>query len=140
MNPIQRMMLRVFSAPAHFVNYNLARREGLLGRIGRFWSFGVREYGMHPTTKILKLMNSNYIQLIKYTFSRQTYMRTILQKQNSINGYAAANRFFNYLHMVVLIALPFVCIDWLEYKRKAFFLGFFNGQLSRSSIFRRASR
>jgi hypothetical protein len=35
--------------------------KGLLGRFGRFFMIGPREYGTHPTNKMFILLNRRYL-------------------------------------------------------------------------------
>jgi hypothetical protein len=39
----------------------MAKRSGLLGKIGRFFIIGPREYGVHPTTKLFIFLNRRYL-------------------------------------------------------------------------------
>ena len=117
MNTVQRLMLRVLEHPANFINNNLAKRSGLLGRIGRFWSIGAREYGVHPSTKFLKFVNMKYLFLVRFFFSKNTVSKTFLQKQNYINGYFFLHRAIFYLYGFVCLAMPFVLINLKYYRR-----------------------
>jgi hypothetical protein len=42
MNYIQRQWLVILRPIANFVNHKLAKKSGMLGRIGRFYAFGPR--------------------------------------------------------------------------------------------------
>ena len=57
MNYIQRAWLVVLRPLTTFVNEKLAKKSGLLGRFGRFYAFGPREFGYHPTNKLLAYIN-----------------------------------------------------------------------------------
>ena len=118
MNTAQRILLRVLEHPANFINNNLAKRAGVLGRIGRFWSIGAREYGVHPSTKFLKYLNVKYLFFIKYYFARQSLSKTFFQKQNYINGYFFYFRLTHYVMGSLLLILPFVLLDLQYYERK----------------------
>lgn len=57
MNPIQKAWLRLLDPVAGFVNEKLAKRSGLLGKLGRFFLIGPREYGVHPANKMFIYLN-----------------------------------------------------------------------------------
>ena len=122
MNTAQRFMLRALEHPANFINNNLAKRAGLLGRIGRFWSIGSREYGSHTTTKILRYININYLFLVRHFFSKNSASKTFIQKQNYINGYFFLYRFGYYFHGFSCLLIPFFMLDFKYYTRNSFYL------------------
>ena len=122
MNPAQRLILRVLYGPANFINNNLAKRPGLFGRIGRFWSFGIREYGVHPTSKMLRFLNSKYMYCIHLIFSRQPLIKTLNMKHNQVNGYFSGLRIVYYFYGYVLLSMPFVLLSLHHYKRESFYL------------------
>jgi hypothetical protein len=39
----------------------MAKRGGILGKVGRFFVIGPREYGMHPTNKLFIFLNRRYL-------------------------------------------------------------------------------
>jgi len=43
------------------INEKLAKRSGILGKFGRFFLIGPREFGVHPTTKIFIFANRRYL-------------------------------------------------------------------------------
>ena len=61
MNPIQKAWLKVLAPVSYLMNDKLAKRSGLLGKIGRFFLIGPREYGMHPTTRAFIFVNRKYL-------------------------------------------------------------------------------
>ena len=119
MNPAQRLLLRVLQGPANFINNNLAKRPGFLGRVGRFWSIGAREYGVHSSTKLLKYLNGTYLIFLKYFFARQTLTKSLVMKQNIIQGYFAGLRIMYLIFGFALLYFPFVLTDFREYGRKS---------------------
>ena len=118
MNPIQRVFLRVLQGPANFMNNNLSKRAGLVGRLSRFWAIGLRDYGVHPSSKLLKSMNAQYLMALKFLFGRQSPMKTLHGKQNYINGYMAMFRAINYIFGFALLSIPFYLPNFFDYKRK----------------------
>lgn len=73
MNYIQRAWLQVLRPVAYLVNDKLAKKSGLLGKIGRFYSFGPREFGYHPSSRFMAMMNNYFVTsmgmwLHKYSF------------------------------------------------------------------------
>ena len=119
MNPTQKLLLRLLRGPANFINNNLAKRPGVLGRIGRFWAIGSREYGAHTSTKFLKSINNIYLKAVKYMFSRQTFSKSFFGRQNYANGYFAVLRLYYILLNFTLLAIPFCAIEFMDYERKS---------------------
>lgn len=67
MNYIQRAWLYVLKPVNYLINEKLANKSGILGRIGRFWSLGPREFGYHPTSKFLAYFNANFVHSMIWT-------------------------------------------------------------------------
>lgn len=57
MNYIQKAWLVALRPVTSFVNEKLTQKSGMLGRIGRFYAFGPREFGYHPSSKLLAYIN-----------------------------------------------------------------------------------
>lgn len=57
MNPIQKAMMMTMSPLMNAFNTKIATRSGLVGRFGKFFKFGNREYGSHTSTNVLKYLN-----------------------------------------------------------------------------------
>jgi hypothetical protein len=51
----------VLKPVAYVVNEKMAPRAGLLGRIGKFFMIGPREYGMHPFNRAFVFLNRRYM-------------------------------------------------------------------------------
>ncbi len=64
MNPLQKAWLRVLDPVITLFNDKLARRSGLIGRFGKFFAFGPRQFGYHPVNKFFTLANSILMQNI----------------------------------------------------------------------------
>jgi hypothetical protein len=62
MNHIQRAWLKVLAPLITLVNERLAKRTGMLGKLGRFFAFGPRQFGYHPTNKYLIFINAFLMQ------------------------------------------------------------------------------
>lgn len=75
MNPIQQAWLKVLRPVTYFVNEKLAKKSGILGRIGRFYSFGPREYGYHPSTKLLKSLNNMVVETMAFFFHKYSFLK-----------------------------------------------------------------
>jgi len=82
MNPIQKIWLRVLSPVAYVINEKLAKRSGLLGRIGKFWMIGPREYGSHPFNKMLIFVNRRWMAAAAWALHRYSVIKGM-----SHNGY-----------------------------------------------------
>jgi hypothetical protein len=122
MNPLRRTLLNVFRYPAMFMNESLGKRSGMLGRIGRFLAIGGRDYGVHPSTKFLKMTNYVYLYFIRHFFTRNRFSRTYFGKQNTVGGYGAAIRLYNHFLGFMFLYFPFVVLNFGEYTRKVFIL------------------
>ena len=86
MNYIQRAWLTALKPLAHFVNDKLAKKTGLIGRIGRFYAFGPREYGFHPSNKLFGYVNSIIVQNMgllfhKYSMIKYEYSSRIISNR-----------------------------------------------------------
>ncbi|CAD8051342.1 unnamed protein product [Paramecium sonneborni] len=57
MNPIQQAWLKILNPVSVVINEKLAKRSGLLGKIGRFFLIGPREFGYHPTNQMFIYFN-----------------------------------------------------------------------------------
>ena len=95
MNYIQRGWLKVLNPVVTLVNDKLATRSGFLGKIGRFFAFGPRQFGYHPINRYFAVANQILVQniglathrysVIKYIFEDSgTSLRPVLLGQDHI--------------------------------------------------------
>ena len=84
MNSVQRAWLKVCGPLFRYWNLKIATRPGLLGRFGRFFRFGPREYGDHTSTKLLRYYGNLLYYVAVTTTNNYAPMRTISQKSVSI--------------------------------------------------------
>jgi len=75
MNYIQRAWLIALRPISSFVNEKLAKKTGLLGRIGRFYAFGPREFGYHPTNKFLAYVNQIVVSNMGLVFHKYSVIK-----------------------------------------------------------------
>lgn len=75
MNLIQKAWLVVLRPVAGFVNEKLAKKSGLLGRIGRFYAFGPREFGYHPSSKLLSYVNHIVVSNMGFLFHKYSTIK-----------------------------------------------------------------
>jgi hypothetical protein len=75
MNLIQKAWLVVLRPVAGFVNEKLAKKSGLLGRIGRFYAFGPREFGYHPSNKLLAYVNHIVVSNMGFLFHKYSTVK-----------------------------------------------------------------
>ena len=75
MNYIQRAWLVVLRPVSSFVNEKLAKKSGLLGRIGRFYAFGPRLFGYHPTNKLLAYVNQIVVSNMGFIFHKYSMVK-----------------------------------------------------------------
>jgi len=77
MNYIQKAWLRVLSPAAYIINERIAKRSGLLGRIGKFFMIGPREYGVHPINKAFIFLNRRYQFASAVLLHRYSVIKTL---------------------------------------------------------------
>jgi hypothetical protein len=75
MNIIQKAWLVALRPVSSFVNEKLAQKSGLLGRIGRFYAFGPREFGYHPTSKLLAYINHIVVENMGLLFHKYSVIK-----------------------------------------------------------------
>lgn len=75
MNYIQKAWLVALRPVSAFVNEKLAKKSGLLGRIGRFYAFGPREFGFHPSNKLLAYVNYIVVSNMGFLFHRYSMVK-----------------------------------------------------------------
>ena len=78
MNYIQRGWLKVLNPIVTLVNDKLATRSGFLGKIGRFFAFGPRQFGYHPINKYFAVANQILVQNIGLATHRYSVIKYIL--------------------------------------------------------------
>mmetsp|Transcript_66009 Transcript_66009/g.76682 ORF Transcript_66009/g.76682 Transcript_66009/m.76682 type:complete len:212 (+) Transcript_66009:26-661(+) len=77
MNPIQKAWLQILSPFAYVINEKLAKRSGVLGKIGKFFIIGPRQYGVHPFNKLLIYLNRKYIHTAAFLLHRYPIYRAL---------------------------------------------------------------
>jgi len=75
MNYIQRAWLTALRPLTSFVNEKLAKKSGMLGRIGRFYAFGPREYGYHPSSRLLAYGNHVVVNTMGVMFHKYSMIK-----------------------------------------------------------------
>lgn len=75
MNHLQKVWLRALDPAIKFVNEKMAKRSGLIGRFGKFFAFGPRQFGYHPTNKALTFINSILMQNIPLLLHRYSLVK-----------------------------------------------------------------
>ena len=78
MNPIQKAWLKVLRPVVTLVNDKMAKKTGIIGRIGKFYSFGPRQFGFHPINRYIAYTNNlilDFMGLIlhKYPIGRLSF-------------------------------------------------------------------
>ena len=122
MNPVQRIYMKLLAPLGNFMNNNISNRSGLIGKFGRFWSIGNRQYGYHPSSRYFKLINNYMMNFLKFMWSGQSFSKTVMQKQNYVNGYFALFRVYYYGYGLILLMIPYILLGNSTYMRKIFFL------------------
>ena len=75
MNHIQKAWLKILSPITPFVNEKMAKKGGILGKVGRFFAIGPRQFGYHPSNKYLALINRVYLQNIALSLHRYSFIK-----------------------------------------------------------------
>lgn len=75
MNHLQQAWLKILAPVIPLVNDKLAKRSGLLGKIGKFFAFGPRQFGYHPTNKFLALINQVFLQNIPFLMHKHSFLK-----------------------------------------------------------------
>ena len=75
MNFIQRAWLVALRPITTFVNESVAKKSGLIGRIGRFYAFGPREFGYHPTNRLLAYVNHIVVANMGFNFHKYSFVK-----------------------------------------------------------------
>lgn len=53
----------------------MAKRSGLLGKIGKFFLIGPREFGVHPSSKVFIFMNRRYMYSQAFLLHKYYYYK-----------------------------------------------------------------
>ena len=75
MNFIQRAWLVALRPVISLVNDKMATRSGILGRIGKFYAFGPREFGYHPINRWFAYVNQIMVLNIGISMHRYSFMK-----------------------------------------------------------------
>lgn len=75
MNPIQKAWLIALRPVISLVNDKLAKKTGILGRIGKFYSFGPRQFGFHPINRGIALLNKNLVDFMAFALHQYPILR-----------------------------------------------------------------
>ena len=75
MNHLQKAWLKLLGPVIPFVNDKMAKKGGIIGKVGRFFSFGPRQFGYHPTNKYLAVINQVYLQSIAFLTHRYSFVK-----------------------------------------------------------------
>lgn len=75
MNYIQKAWLVALRPVSGFINEKLAKKSGLLGRIGRFYAIGPREFGYHPTSRLLAYVNHLIVSNMGLLFHKYSFVK-----------------------------------------------------------------
>ena len=75
MNPIQQAWLKVLRPVSTLINDKLATRGGLVGKFGRFFAIGPRQYGFHPINKLIALWNRMFVVGLGHALHTHAYIK-----------------------------------------------------------------
>jgi hypothetical protein len=75
MNHLQKAWLKALGPVVTLVNDKMAKRSGLIGKLGKFFAFGPRQFGYHPINRYLALINRIYLQSIPLALHRYSFIK-----------------------------------------------------------------
>ena len=75
MNPIQKLWLKALSPVVTLVNEKMAKRSGLIGKFGRFFAFGPRQFGYHPINRYFAVINRILLQSIPFALHKYSFVK-----------------------------------------------------------------
>lgn len=75
MNHLQKAWLKALGPVVTLVNDKMAKRSGLIGKLGKFFAFGPRQFGYHPINRYLALINRVYLQSIPLALHRYSFIK-----------------------------------------------------------------
>jgi len=79
----------------------------LLGRFGRFFYFGAREYGVHPTSKAFRLMNYFFLNTFARALDNYAFSKTVSGRGFYVMRHFGITRFFVILSTASVFLIPF---------------------------------
>lgn len=77
MNPIQKAWLKVLSPFSCLINEKLAKRPGFLGKLGKWFMIGPREFGYHPLNRGFIYLNDSVLFGLAGIAHRYSYFKYI---------------------------------------------------------------
>ena len=107
--------MTVLKPVTYVLNDKLAKRSGWIGRFGRFFSIGPREFGYHPINRLLAFFN--HITMLAMGFYLHKYS---VMKSLTSNGYHMSRLFrvagLTYVPFVLmwLTVMPFIFLNRLQ--------------------------
>lgn len=99
MNYIQKAWLTILRPVTYVLNDKLSKRSGWVGRFGRFFSIGPREFGYHPTNRLLLWINHVTMEAAGFFIHRYSVLKSL-----TTNGYHMSRIF----RLAALAPIPFV--------------------------------
>ncbi len=75
MNPIQKAWLIVLRPVISLVNDKMAKKSGIIGRIGKFYAFGPRQFGHHPFNRFVALFNHTFMEYMGFVLHKYPILR-----------------------------------------------------------------
>jgi hypothetical protein len=105
MNPLQKAWLIVLRPVVSLVNDKLAKKSGILGRIGKFYSFGPRQFGFHPINRMIAHFNHSYVSFLGFTLHRYSLVKFL-------SSYAGVSPRMDSISADPLVCTPFLVLSW----------------------------
>ena len=107
MNPIQKGLMMATKPFLEFFNNKIAARPGIIGRFGKFYQFGLREYGSHTTTKMFRFYNRCVMTFFSDILSNEAFHKSFTMNNRSITRIVGPSHLFMLLIAFLALFMPF---------------------------------
>ena len=101
MNPLQKAWLVALKPVVTFVNEKMATRSGIVGKLGRFFSFGPRQFGYHPINRLIFFANNLILEHVGLSLHRYSIIKYRVHKAQ------ASRRDWQYPAATIFLPSPF---------------------------------
>ena len=107
MNPLQKGLMIASKPFLEFFNNKIAARPGIIGRFGKFYQFGLREYGSHTSTKLFRFLNRAVITFFSEILSNEAFHKSFTLNNRSITRIVSPSHLFMMLIAFLATFMPF---------------------------------
>ena len=111
MNMIQRAWIKVLSPVVYLVNGVLAKKGGVIGKFGRFFEFGPRNYGTHTFNNYLKFLNHTFLMMMSGLNHNYSVLRMYGGKMHSAYRPFGLYNLIPQFTFFFIMMLPFAMLE-----------------------------